>query len=286
MVPDQSIPRKEVIIEERYLSPSNDSEVLLGEVKATIYEGNKVKISGSTDLYVDQPLVAYHLTVDVEKNMYTTTKYTEAETREWELRQADKEIRNSALRRTISRNEPQEPTSRAAGDLTTTPSPFYRFNFELLSEDIINIDLAKTTGSVYWRDNYTAPIKTVAVLFTPFALWAVTEPWPVILDTHWFIDSASSYMSSPLNVATLSNYLWLRAKYYNDDFWFNDYRTHVEHYVSLTNYSILADGKVGNANWDFDEDGENSALVYHSHVFSLSGATCYYAPCYPGTGFD
>ena len=37
---------------------------------------------------------------------------------------------------------------------------------------------------------------------------------------------------------------------------------------------------------DFDEDGENSALVYHSHVFSLSGATCYYAPCYPGTGFD
>jgi hypothetical protein len=129
-VPEQNTKPRGALLEEKFLDPSDDAEVQVHNIKAKIYADNSVTISGSTVINLDQPLVTYHLVVNLEESTYTTVPYTDTEIQELKSRQASDEIRESASRSGNFYEEQQfNPARRSSSNLTTNVSPYYRFNF-------------------------------------------------------------------------------------------------------------------------------------------------------------
>jgi hypothetical protein len=243
LTPDDGVYLRRSAVAEFELQPSPASDVELLEVRAILYSDGGLSLIGTTLVY-DNDTVAFHVEADVRRGIYTTTYFTEEEIDE--VKQSQSYIEASREYRPQNLMQAQANT--------------YTAFLQLLSEDGVGIDLAKTTGGADWTDDGA----NVTTLSASIDFWAATTPL-----SNWFISSASSGTSIPYNVPASTNSLFAEGHYYNYDFWDNDKITTIDHAVNLDIYPKLPSGQVGTITWGFDEGGENSWFIVHDIYWTV-----------------
>lgn len=208
------------------LKPSPSSQVIIPNLRANVTQNSVefiLPVGGGGD---QSYTTAIHLSANLQDGTYTAVPFSASERRELNERLRDhKQYLRDLSRQTSFVNIAAAPGEGEECDPYEGAAVLY----EIISDDIVGIDLARSRLTSIWYSNdcdaYLFDRDTKAWAANPTEMFG--QEW-----THWYVGNESSTWSPfflPLNWVTST----FSADYYNWDFMIDTYQTRADHSIYL-----------------------------------------------------